>query len=195
MNNRNVAAAGALIAACLAWAWAFGWFESDRKYSDDPVVAKLEKQRDAAVPKLETMTEAERRTQRDTFRKQMEGLSEEQRMAFFESSMPIFVPMMARQFEQRYDQFMALSSEEQQQELDKRIDEMEARGRAPNSPESGRGGRPDLDPKRADAIRKKMLDWTTPQQRAKFEHGIQLLNDRRKQRGLPPMAGSGRGFF
>ncbi|HEX6963454.1 MAG TPA: hypothetical protein VF175_16420 [Lacipirellula sp.] len=195
MNNRNVAAAAALIAACLAWAWAFGWFEAGKSYSDDPVVAKLEKQRDAAVPKLQTMSEDERRAQRDTFRKQMEGLTEEQRMAFFESSMPIFVPMMARQFEQRYDQFMALSPEEQQKELDQRIDEMEARGRGADGSRGDRGGRPDIDPKRADAIRKKMLDWTTPEQRAKFEHGIQLLNDRRKERGLPPLSGRNGGFF
>jgi hypothetical protein len=191
MNSKNATAAVALIFACLVWAWAFGWFEGGKKYSDDPVVAELEKQRDENLPKLEKMTEADRRAQRDTFRKQMEGLSEEQRMAFFESSMPIFVPMMARQFEQRYDQFMAMSPEEQQNELDKRIDEMEARG----GQGDGRGGPPNIDSKRADAIRKKMLDWTTPEQRAKFEHGIQLVNQRREQRGLPPMPGPGGGFF
>jgi hypothetical protein len=196
MNNRNVTAAVALIAACLVWAWAFGWFEGGKKYSEDPVVAELEKQRDENLPKLESMSEDQRRAQRDGFRKQMEGLTEEQRMAFFESSMPIFVPMMARQFEQRYEQFVAMSPEEQRKELDKRIDEMEARG-APQGAGAGggRGGPPNIDSKRADAFRKKMLDWTTPEQRAKFEHGIQLMNERREQRGLPPMAGPGGGFF
>jgi Spy/CpxP family protein refolding chaperone len=73
--------------------------------------------------------------------------------------MPVFVPMMAQQFEQRYDRFVA------------------------------------MDPKRAEAMRKKMLDWTTPEQRAKFEHGMELMNERREQRGLPPMPARGGGFF
>jgi hypothetical protein len=193
MNNRTIAATVSLIAACLIWAWAFGWFEGGKAYSDDPKVAELERLRDENVPKMGSMTEQERRAQGEGFRKQMEGLNEQQRMAFFESSMPIFVPMMAQQFANRYDEFMAKSPEEQRKELDKRIDEMEARGGPGGG--GGRGDRPTMDSKRAEAMRKKMLDWTTPEQRAKFEHGIQLLNERREERGLPPMPGPGGGFF
>jgi hypothetical protein len=36
-----------------------------------------------------------------------------------------------------------------------------------------------------------MLDYTTPEQRAKFENGIQMFNDRRKERGLPPVGPPG----
>jgi hypothetical protein len=200
MNNRNVTAGVALVVACLIWAWAFGWFEGGKAYSDDPKVAELEKMVEESAPKIEQMSEDERRAQGDAFRQRMEGLTPEQRMAVFESSMPIWIPIMSRQFEQRYDKFIAMSPEEQRKELDKRIDEMESRGGPGNggggaNGKGGRGGPPDMDPKRAETMRKKMLDWTTPEQRAKFEHGIQLLNDRRKERGLPPMPGRGGGFF
>ena len=193
--NRN-AAYGilALLVGVILWGLIFGWFNG-KQYSDDPVVAELEKLRDENVPKMNQLSEAERRSQREAFGERMKGLNESQRMAFFESSMPIFVPMMAKQFEQRYDEFMAKSPEEQQKELDKRIDEMQARG-GPGGPGGGRGGPPNLDPKKADQIRKKMLDWTTPEQRAKFENGMNMMNSRRKDRGMPPLPpGPGGGVF
>ena len=40
-----------------------------------------------------------------------------------------------------------------------------------------------------------MLDWTTPDQRAKFENGIRLMNDRMQQRGFDPLPAPGGGFF
>src|SRR5688500_3247622 len=107
--NRNAAyGVLALLVGVALWGWIFGWFNG-KQYSDDPVVAELEKLRDENVPKLAQLSEAERRSQRDAFGERMKGLNEEQRMAFFESSMPIFVPMMAKQFEQRYDEFIAKS--------------------------------------------------------------------------------------
>jgi hypothetical protein len=112
--------------------------------------------------------------------------------------MPIFVPMMARQFEKRYDEFMKLSPEEQRKELDKRIDEMKARGGAggPGGGSGRRGGPRNIDPKKAEQFRKKMLDWTTPEQRAKFENGIGAMNDRLKERGMDPLPpGPGGGMF
>jgi hypothetical protein len=200
--NRNAIAGGiGLAIVVVAWALFFGWFNG-KEYSADPVVAELEKLRDENVPKMDQLSEAERRAQRDAFGERMKGLTEEQRMAFFESSMPIFVPMMAKQFEKRYDDFMAMSPEEQRKELDKRIDEMKARG-GPGGPggpggggNGGRRGPPNMDPKKAEQIRKKMLDWTTPEQRAKFENGINMMNGRLKERGMDPLPpGPGGGFF
>jgi hypothetical protein len=194
MNNRNYAAIGALLVACLIWAWALGWFEGGKAYSDDPQVAELQKQIEDNAPKFPQMSREEQRTQGDAFRQRMEGLSDEQRMAVMESAMAIWIPMAARQFEQQYDKFMAMSPDQQRGELDKRIDEMEKRGGAAQG--NGQGGaRPNMDPKRVEAFRKKMLDWTTPEQRAKFENGMQIFNDRRKERGLPPIGGPGGGFF
>ena len=61
---------------------------------------------------------------------------------------------------------------------------------------AGGGGPPNMDPKKMDEFRKKMLDWTTPEQRAKFENGMQMFNERLKERGLEPRRPApGGGFF
>lgn len=197
MKKSEVTGLVAVAALALFVAWFYGWFDG-KAYSDDPQVAALEKLRDENAPKMENMPAEERRSQGEAFRKQMEGLSPDQRAAFFESSMAVFVPIMARQFEKNYDEFMAMSPEEQRRELDKRIDEMEKRGGqgGPGGPGGGpgRGGPPNMDSKKMDEFRKKMLDYTTPDQRAKFEDGINRFNERRKERGLPPVGPGGRPF-
>ncbi|MBA4107616.1 MAG: hypothetical protein C0485_17920 [Pirellula sp.] len=187
MKRSEVSGIIAVAMLAVLVAWFYGWFEG-KDYSDDPQVAALEKERDANVDKLANMPEDQRRSQGEAFRKQMEGLTPDQRTAFMESSMAVFVPLMAKQFEKNYDEFMAKSPEEQRRELDKRIDEMEARG-GQGGP--GRGGPPNMDPKRMDEFRKKMLDYTTPEQRAKFDSGMQMFNDRRKARGLQPVGPPG----
>jgi hypothetical protein len=189
MNRSRILSFGAVLTGVVLWAWMMGWFDG-KNYSDDPEVAELEKLRDENLPRMESMTSDERQAQGAQFRRRMQGLTEEQRRTFFESSMPVFVPMMAREFERRYDEFMAKSPEEQRKELDKRIDEMEARGGP--GPRGG-GARPNADPAKLNEFRKKMLDWTTPEQRAKFENGIQMINNRRRERGLNPLTGNG--FF
>ena len=182
------------IAVLLFAAWVWGWFDAGQ-YSEDPKVAELQKIRDENVAKMKDASRDELRDQRSAMRAQMEGLSEEQRMEFFESSMPIFVPLMAKRFEEDYDKLMAMTPAEQRQEMDKRIDEMESRG-GPGGPGGpGRGGRPPLDPQKMDQFRKKMLDWTTPEQRAKFENGMKMMNERRQERGLPAMPPFGGGGF
>jgi hypothetical protein len=193
MNNRNTVGLAALAITCLVWAWTLGWF-SGKKYSDDPQVAELQKLVDEKAPKLDQMSEDQKRAGRDDFRKRMEGLSSEQRQAVMEGIMPVMVPLMARQFETRYDQFMKMSPEEQRKELDKQIDRMEA-AKNQNGGNSGQpgGGMRNVDPKKADEFRKKMLDWTTPAQRAKFENGMRMFNERRAQRGLAPVNPPGRG--
>jgi hypothetical protein len=171
-------------------AWFYGWFDG-KEYSDDPQVAALEKERDANADKFMNMPEEQRRTEGQAFRERMEVLTPDQRMAFMESSMAVFVPLMAKQFEKNYDEFMAKSPEEQRREMDKRIDARGGQG-GPGGPDGpGRGGPPNMDPKKMDEFRKKMLDYTTPEQRAKFENGIQMFNDRRKERGLPPVGPPG----
>jgi hypothetical protein len=194
MKKSEIFGIVAVAALAVLVAWFYGWFDG-KEYSDDPQVAALEKLRDENAPKFAAMPEEQRRVEGQEFRKQMEGLTPEQRMAFFESSMAVFVPMMAAQFEKRYDEFMALSPEEQRREMDRRIDEMEKGGGQGGPGGPGRGGPPNMDPKKMDEFRKRMLDYTTPEQRAKFENGIELLNQRRKERGLEPVGpGGGRPF-
>ena len=161
-------------------AWVWGWLDTGQ-YSADPKVAAAERYRDENLGKGE-------REFREGMRTQVEGLSPEQRMAFFESSMPIFIPLMAKRFEEEYDKFVQLSPDEQRKKLDERINEMEKRG-GPGGPG---GNRPPMDVKKMSEIGKKMLDWTTPDQRTKFENGMRMMNERRAERGLaplPPMGG------
>jgi hypothetical protein len=190
-DNRKLYGITALAVLVFA-AWAWNWFDAGQ-YNDDPAVAELERLRDANIGK--DLSRDEQRAQREDFGKRMSGLSEEQRMAFFESSMPIWIPMMSKRFEQDYDKLMAMTPEEQRKEMDKRIDEMEARGGPPGGGPGGGGGRPQMDPKKMDEFRKKMLDWTTPEQRSKFENGMKMFNDRRKERGLQPLPPFGGGGF
>jgi hypothetical protein len=194
MNDKRVLySVGALLLLIIAlqmWSGAEG-----PQYSDDPMVAELEKERDANIGKFESLPEEQRRAQGEQFREKMQTLSPEQQQTFFESSMPVWMPMMAKRFEEDYDKLVAMTPEEQRKELDRRIDGMEAgfRGGGPGGP--GRGGRPPVSPEKMDEIGKKMLDWTTPDQRSKFENGMRMMNDRRKERGLAPMPQFGGGGF
>jgi hypothetical protein len=190
-SNKKLYGITAVVVLIFA-AWAWGWFDAGQ-YSADPKVAELQRIRDENVAKMNGASPDQMRDQRSAMRQQMEGLSEAQRMEFFESSMPIFVPMMAKRFEVEYDKFQKLSPEEQRKELDKRIDEMQARG-GQGGPGGGPGGRPPIDAKKMDQIAKKMLDWTTPEQRSKFENGMRIMNDRRQERGLQPLPPFGGGF-
>jgi hypothetical protein len=184
------------IAILILLAVAFAAFLGFWKYSD----RKIE---DPAVSEIRTLAEQPRTKEnrdaiRDVFRKKTEGMTDDQRMSFFEQSAPIFIPFMAKQFEERYDAFMKLSPAEQQKELDKRIDKMQQNG-GPGGPGGANGERrgppPEISQKKIDEFRKKMLDWTTPVQRAKFEDGIRRINERMQQRGLDPINGpGGRGF-
>lgn len=191
-KNKMMYGATAVVVLLFA-AWAWGWFDG-KEYSSDPKVAELQRVRDENVAKMQGSPDAFRE-QRNAMREQMAGLSESQRAEFFESSMPIFMPMMAKRFEEEYDKYMKMTPEEQRKALDKRIDEMEARGGGPGGPGGPGGGRPPMDPKRMSEIGKKMLDWTTPEQRSKFENGMRMMNDRRQERGLQPLPPFGGGGF
>ena len=186
MNKRWILGGAIAIVLLVIAAWALGWLE--RK---DPTVAELEKIRDADFARREQMTEDEQQASREEFGKRMRELSEEQRRAFFESSMSLFMKM----FEAQIDRFAAMSPEEQKEEMDKRIDEMKARGQG--GPPGGAGGPGGNGPRpsaqQMDEMRKKMLDWTTPEQRAKFENAMRRFNERLQQRGMNPMPGGG--FF
>ena len=184
MNKNWIIGGVATVLLLLVAAWWFGWFKSE-----DPLVAEIRAA--AAEPQNEERGEAVR----DMFRERTEGMTDEQRMQFFEQMAPVFMPIMMARFESDYDRFMAMSEEERNRELDRRIDEMQRRQVAGGGGGGGGGGGPrNMDPAKVDEMRKKMLDWTTPEQRAKFQNGIAIFNDRLRQRGLPPVNPGG-GFF
>ena len=117
MNRKWIEGGVALVLLLLVGAWWLGWF-----HREDPLVAEVKEL--AAQPQSKDNDKA----MRDMMRERMQGLSEEQRMAMFEKMAPIFMPLMAARFEQEYDKFMAMSEEERNKELDKRIAEMTRRG-------------------------------------------------------------------
>lgn len=181
MTRRQKAFAGvAALVGCLLVAWYLGLFQREEQF-----VAELK------TLAAEKPSQENRDAVRDLMRKQFDGVPQEQRAAMFEQLAPIFIPLMAKRFEQEYDRFMALPAAEQQKELDKRIDEMEKRRKSGQGPPGPGGGGNGQRPSAAqiDAFRKKMLDWTTPDQRSKFENGMAMLNNRRQERGLPPLEG------
>ncbi|MGI9430047.1 MAG: hypothetical protein ACR2NM_15410 [Bythopirellula sp.] len=185
MNKRwGVSVAAACALACCA-AWAMGWF-ADGQYSDDPEVAKLEKLRDEVLDK----GNEERRAAGTQLRDAMKNMTEQQRSSFIESSMPVFVRMGATYMEKRFDEFLAMSPEQQQLEMDKKIDEQLSREKKRNAAGGGdrsRRGPPKMSAEKMDEFRKKMQDWTTPEQRAKFHTVISMYNSRREERGLEPV--------
>ena len=185
--QRKTATAGVVaLLVLIGIAWMVARFTDDG-YSDDPDVAALERLRDATM----SQPAAERDAARPEFRERMQGLTPQQRMAFMESSAPKFMPMM----EKRIDDFLALPPEQQQQEMDRRIDQQEQRRRereaqvADQGADQGASRFGSLSPAQRDAMRKKRLDMTTPELRAKFEVVREMYRKRREQRGLNPGEG------
>lgn len=177
MKRNKTLVAVTAIGLAITGAWLLGWF--DGKPSE---VAELEKLRDENFARRKEMSESDRQEARSEFRERVKELPEDQRKAFFESSMPVFLKM----FEYRVDQFLVMPPEQQKEELDKRIDQMQARR------EQGEQRKPPS-ADQMDEFRKKMLDWTTPAQRAKFEKALGMLGERMEERGLDPLPGGG--FF
>ena len=167
------------------------FFLGDRTYSSDPVVAELQKERDVNLQRMDEMDDEERRATREAFRDNIQGLSDDQRREFFESSRPMFMQMAQR----RMDEFFSLTPEEQAQRLDEIIDRQEAGQREGRGERSNRGDRrPRTAGERSERM-KRMLDRTTPEMRARFSEFRRLINERREERGLPPSKGPPRGMF
>lgn len=138
----------------------------------------------------------QRREQWQQYRREVEKLSPEQREA------------LGREQEQRYyaelNEFFKKSRKEQTAELDRQIDRMEAfrrqaqqRGGArPGQPPGGGqpgvfagpgspGGQRPRDADERERRRKARLDQTTPEQRAQRDLYRKMMEQRRRERGLP----------
>lgn len=127
------------------------------------------------------------------------SLTDEQRMQVMREN------PMAKRMRQSVVDYFNLPEKDRVALLDKHIDEMEkmrkdfekrmkdrqAKGGGPpggpgNGPPRGFGGGPGGD---RNAMRKKMLDNTSPQERAMFSEYFKQMSDRRQARGLPPLGG------
>src|SRR4051812_48965080 len=114
MNKRRVLISGLILTLLLGVAaWAFRFFNRT-----DPAIAELQQMGsqmwDRSVP------DAQRNQMRDEFRQKMEGLSEEQRRAFFDSNRDQWTARM----QQRMDEYFKMSKADQQKRLDEILDRM-----------------------------------------------------------------------
>jgi hypothetical protein len=190
MDKRKVTVAATVLLAVVAAAWAFGLFGGA-----DPVVAEMQQLRDEMFANRD-MSEADRRAQWNAYRQRMDGLTDAQRDALREGGRERW-----QQFgQQRMDEFFALAPAEQTKKLDEFINRMLERQKNPNANRGpgDRGGGGDRGRNMTDAQRdqrrKERLDRTSPKMRAQFTEFRRRMDDRMKERGLPPMEGGpGRG--
>jgi hypothetical protein len=136
---------------------------------------------------------------RDSVRKTMENLSEEDRRAAMQGMRKTMMEERTKEI----DEFFKLSAEEQKAELDKRIDEMEQRMKerekrretaAKNGETRERPERParNNDPDRRNEFFRNILDETTPEDRAKSQAYMTALKARAEERGVTLNGGMGR---
>jgi hypothetical protein len=185
MWKRVIVIGTILGALLLATAWLLGWF------SGNPAIAEVQQlQQKMADPNLK---DAARQAMRDQMRTKMEALSPDARRTVFEAGREAF----EKRFESHVDQLLAMSAAERNKALDKDIDQMEKRaadfaklqadGKAP--PPGGKKGNRTAavtDEQRLSRLRSR-LDRGTPASRAVRAEYTRLIDDRRKQRGLPPV--------
>ncbi|MEX2315687.1 MAG: hypothetical protein WD669_00950 [Pirellulales bacterium] len=200
MNKKKVLFASVAVVVAAGLTWAFLPSAADRQ------VAKVVELQEKLFTENSNIPLQERRQAFEELRKEAEKLTPEQREQMMRDNPPPF----ARQMQQQVVAYFDLPADKQQAHLDKQIDEMEKRraewekrraerGKQGNGIRGGggpRGGPPGggfnrTDPSKQTEMRKKMLDNSTPQQRAMFSEYFQQLEDRRRERGLPAMRGPG----
>ena len=197
MKNKKVLIALVAVVVLGGLAWAFIPSAADRQ------VAKVVELQEKLFTENSNIPREQRRQAFEELRNEAEKLTPEQREKMMRDNPPPF----ARQMQQQVVAYFDLPDDKQKAHLDKQIDEMEKRradwdkrrserGKQGDGPRGG-GGPPgggfgrSTDPSKQAEMRKKMLDNTSPQQRAMFGEYFKQLEDRRKERGLPPMRGPG----
>jgi hypothetical protein len=151
----------------------------------------------------------------EELKKREQGLSPDQREALRQQREKDRKAFEERQ-QQEMDRFFALSSQEQQAELDQKLDRMQGKGEGRRGdgdqgkgPRGGDGGTPkdgassggdakggqggrSFSPEQRDNMRREWLNHSTPEQRAQRSNYHMMMQDRAQQRGVTPPSG-GRG--
>jgi hypothetical protein len=182
-----------VLATILLLAWWFGWIGEDKALADVKAL-----QDELANPNL---SEADFRAKMDQVRGLMVSLPENSRRAAWENGRDVF----ERREQSRINRILGLKGQERTKALDEEINRSERRRnewqqrqnqaqasaqrggqqspRGPGGPRN-RGGQ--SDEQRISRLRNR-LDRSTPEQRASRAEFARLINERRTQRGLPPM--------
>lgn len=189
MWKRMIAGLIVVVSTGFALAWWLGWL------GEDPALAEVK----AMQAKLAdvNLSEADFRATMEQVRAKMDSLSEVSRRAAWQNSRQLF----DQREQSRIDRILAMKPQERTRALDNEINRMERwradrqqraaqsgggqRGPGSNTgaPRS-RGGQ--SDEQRLSRLRNR-LDNSSPEQRAKRSEYARLINERRAQRGLPPM--------
>jgi hypothetical protein len=172
--------------------WLFGWF------SEDPAIAEV-RQMQAKLGDT-NMKDADRRALMDQIRTKMDSFSPDVRRNLWENN--------RQAFEQRMDKhvsdLLAMSKADRNKALDADIDRMQKRqadakanaqnnqGANANNQQQRNRGQAQSDDQRVDRM-KNRLDRSSPESRAMRQTYVQMLDQRLKERGLPPMQPGGGG--
>jgi hypothetical protein len=176
------------------------------------IVEITEKAKELAVAQTknrESTTPEQRREQWKELQEQAKDLDFDEHLKVWEGLVPVMKPM----FMQRLDEFLAKTPAEQIAELDKQIDRAERaraererrRAEAAAKPPEERtsssapAGESSAEPKKPKVdfrnltdeqklkLQKKIIQWTTDEERAKINKVTNMMEERRKERGLPPL--------
>lgn len=194
MTKRNwIIVSLVLVCTLTLGAWAYGMF------SPNPQVAAIQELRSKLdSPDAKKMPREERHKLRAELRKKFEELPEDQRREMMSKGHGDFQAHMQK----RMDELFTLPPEKRTAAIDKMIDEGESRQRkrserganktAGNRGQGGgpggwgrRGGGGPQSENARNERRKRMMANTTPKQRAQFQEFRRLVENRRRERGLP----------
>jgi hypothetical protein len=159
----------------------------------DPQMVKVQQLQEKLFNPDGKLSDEERRAAFGELRQEADKLSEDQRMSLMREN------PMAKRMQQTVVSYFDLPEKERKAALDKDIDRMEtfrkemekrrASGGGPPGPPGGFGNRGNMGDGQRDQMRKRLLDNTSPTERAMFSEYFKDMEGRRKERGLPPMGG------
>lgn len=200
--NRTVLAGFLVLAAVIFLG--FQLYAASKRQEDQEQLTKVKGMIDESMPKNASLTdfakmmfkrdpakEQEFRDKQKAIREEAKKLSPESRRELMQGQMKMMTNMTK--------QLLAMPKSQQNAVLDLFIDGMEAmrkqqeqRMAKANSSgnESGGGDRPRRPPvsdEERDQRRREFFDNMPPEDRATFSEGIRAMNDRRRERGMPPM--------
>jgi hypothetical protein len=191
MNKRKGIIGGVLVLILGMAAWAFGFF-----HRTDPAITELQQIGSQAWDK--SLPEAQRTQIRQEFRQKMEGLSDDQRRAFFDANRDQWTNRM----QQRMDEYFKMSKADQQKRLDEILNRI-VQGRSAQQQgadgqngqaRGNRGGGRNMSDTQREQRSKDRLDRSNPRMRAQTAEFRRQLDQRAQQRGINLGNGSGWGF-
>lgn len=188
MNKRKAIIGAVVILLLGGAAWAFGFF-----HRTDPAIAELQQLGSQAFDR--SKPDAEREQLRQEFRQKMDGLSDDQRRAFFDANRG----QWEARAQERMDEYFKMTKAEQQKRLDEILDRIvksqnQQQANANQNQNGRRGNRGNMTDAQREERSKSRLDRSTPKMRAQMDEFRRQLQTRAQQRGIS-LPDPGRGGF